>query len=136
MPDNRSDEGYQKTRRSKGAGSDMRCAFLGLIATFREERNFRIETVAAVLVIAAGIILRISAVEFAIVIGVIALVMCLEVINSAVERTMNAMSAQHDPLIGRIKDMAAGAVFLAVVASVAVGLFIFLPHLSEFISRF
>jgi undecaprenol kinase len=136
MPDYRSGEGNQNPRWSKSAFSDMRCAFLGLIATFREERNFRIETVAAILAIAAGIILRISAVEFAVVVGVIALVMCLEVINSAVERTMNAMNVQYDPLIGRIKDMAAGAVFLAVTASVAIGLFIFLPHLSEFFSRF
>ena len=49
--------------------------------------------------------------------------------NTAVECLADKVSPEYDPLIGRAKDIAAGAVLLFVIAAVAVGLIVFIPKL-------
>jgi len=115
----------------KGAGKDIRNAVRGLKLTLREEHNFRIQTVAAFLVLGAAAYFKLTPVEVAIVVGTIALVMSLETLNSSVERILDASYPRVDPRVGRIKDMAGGAVFIAIVGSVIIGILIFLPYLLE-----
>ncbi len=56
-----------------------------------------------------------------------ALVMALELVNSAVEAACNAITLDHDPHIGAAKDMAAGAVLIAAVAAAGLGLWLVAP---------
>lgn len=51
-----------------------------------------------------------------------------EAFNTAIEKLADRVTCERDPLIGAAKDVAAGAVLLFAIASVAVGLIVFIPH--------
>ena len=104
-------------------------AFTGLSLAWREESNFKIEVVCAVLAIALGAAVRLSAVEFALVAIAISLVLAAEAFNTALEELCDKLETDHDPRVAKIKDLAAGAVLVASAGALAVGLFIFIPHL-------
>lgn len=57
------------------------------------------------------------------------LVLCLEMTNSAIEQLCNFIHEDFHPSIGKIKDISAGAVFLASMLSMIIGLIIFIPKL-------
>jgi len=67
--------------------------------------------------------------EWAILVMMIAIVLSLEAMNSAIETVVDLVSPDFHPLAGRAKDIAAGAVLIAAGASVVVGLLILLPPL-------
>lgn len=104
-------------------------AFTGLLLAWREESNFKIEVVCAVLVVALGTAVRLSGIEFALVAVAISIVFAAEVFNTALEELCDKLETDHDPRIARIKDLAAAAVLIASAGALAVGLFIFIPHL-------
>ena len=104
-------------------------AWQGFKALMRYEHNARIHLVAAVVAIAAGFIFSISAMEWCAIIFCIALVISAEALNSAVEALADKITTDHDPLIGRAKDLGATAVTLLALAAVIVGLIIFIPKL-------
>ena len=104
-------------------------ALVGALYVLRTERNAQIEGVIALLAIGLGLWLGISGPEWAVIFTLIALVLGLEMGNTAIEAVVDlAHPAQH-PLAKKAKDSAAGAVVVAAIASVAVGLVIFLPRL-------
>ena len=55
-----------------------------------------------------------------------------ELFNTAIERLVDFVSPQHNPLAGQVKDIAAGAVLVCALAAIAVGLIIFVPYLTRF----
>ncbi|MDE6218663.1 MAG: diacylglycerol kinase family protein [Muribaculaceae bacterium] len=111
----------------KARGRSFVYAFRGIRKLISEEHNARIHTAAAILAIAAGIWLRISATEWAIVAICIGSVLAAEAINSAVEALANKVNPEYDPLIGKAKDFASAAVLLTAIAAAIAGLIIFLP---------
>lgn len=78
---------------------------------------------------ALGAWLRISRVEWAVLIFTIALVLILEGLNTAVEAAIDLAMPDVHPLAKAAKDLAAGMVLIAAIASVAVGLLILGPPL-------
>lgn len=102
-------------------------AWQGFKALLRYEHNARIHLVAAVVAIAAGFFFGIAPWEWCAIIMCIALVISGEALNSAVEALADKITTEHDALIGRAKDLGATAVTLLALASVAVGLIIFIP---------
>lgn len=102
-------------------------AFRGIYTLFSSERNAKIHLCATVLVIIAGFIFGISAWQWCAVILCIGAVTAAEGFNTALEKVCDLVSPQYHPLIKAAKDIAAGAVLLLAIASVAVGLIIFLP---------
>ncbi len=104
-------------------------AFHGLAQTVKLERNARIHLVLAALALIWGILLNFSALELAVVILVIAGVFAAELFNTVVEKTLDLVSSHHDPRIGLIKDMAAGAVLVTSAAALLVGLLLYGPAL-------
>lgn len=103
-------------------------AFRGLVWVFRYERNARIHLVAAVAVLAVGLWLRLSAWEVVAVVMAVLVVFLGEIFNTAIEKILDMIEPHHNPKVGRIKDMAAGAVLVAAVAAVVIGGLIFWPH--------
>jgi diacylglycerol kinase len=91
--------------------------------------NFRIQAVAAVITIAAALLLRVSVNEWLVLILCIGTVLCLELLNTVIERLCNLYSLSYSPEIRIIKDLAAGMVLLFAVAAMACGLIIFLPKI-------
>lgn len=101
----------------------------GLIHCIRNEKNFRIQFVIALIAIAGGIFLSINPYEWIGVLFCIALVLSLEMINSSIERICNFICPSTNVEIKKIKDMSAGAVLLAACISLIIGCIIFLPKI-------
>jgi diacylglycerol kinase len=97
--------------------------------TLKTQRNMRIHVAIGVAAFALGAVLRLSAVEFAIIALTVAVVMAAEMINTVVEAAVDLASPEYHPLAKIAKDVAAGAVLVTALGAVAVSLFIFLPHL-------
>jgi len=107
----------------------LRVAAAGAISVLRRERNAQIEGVIALLALGLGLWLRITGTEWAVLITLIAVVLGLEMVNTAIEAAVDLACPQQHPLAKKAKDSAAGAVVVAAVGSIAVGLVIFLPRL-------
>lgn len=108
----------------------FRYAWAGISYAFRTQRNFRIHTVIAGLAVVLGVILGVSAIELAIVALTCALVMVLELLNTALESVVDLTVQQNYHELAKIaKDCAAGAVLVAAIASILVASLILLPPL-------
>jgi diacylglycerol kinase len=107
----------------------------GLWHTISTQRNMRVHVAIAVLAIALGIALRISAVEFAMVFVAIIGVLIAEMFNTVTEAVVDLATQQYHPLARVAKDVAAGAVLLSAILAVVVGLFVYLPHLWPLLLR-
>ncbi|MFQ3542736.1 diacylglycerol kinase family protein [Halobacillus rhizosphaerae] len=115
------------SRDPKKKSIGFRFAWNGIMEVARTERNFRIHLLAAGLVVAAGLVLSISLVEWAVLFTIIPLVLALEMVNSSIERVLNYLAPEIHPLVGIMKDISAGAVLIASLSSVIIALLIFLP---------
>ena len=104
-------------------------AFHGLWYALRTQRNARVHLAVAILVAIAGILLHVSALEFAILAIVIAGVFIAEMFNTVIEICVDLAQPEHHPLAKIAKDVAAGAVLLSAMLAVVVGLFVLGPHL-------
>jgi diacylglycerol kinase len=104
-------------------------AIAGAAYLFRTQRNARIHLLIGAVACGAGAWLHISRAEWAVVIFTIALVIILEGINTAIEAVVDLASPQFHPLAKVAKDVGAGMVLIAAIASVIVGLLIFGPPL-------
>lgn len=108
-------------------------ALSGIGFAIRTQRNMKIHCAIAVLVIAIGPWLSLSAVEWSIILLVIVLVIGLELINTAIEQAVDLVSPERHPLAKAAKDVAAGAVLVAVFGAIAVGLLILGPPLRRLV---
>lgn len=106
-------------------------AWQGICQAFQEERNLKIHCVAAVLVVLAGLALQISLTHWMILVFAIGLVFICEMMNTAIERMVDLATAEYHPLAAAAKNMAAGAVLIAAITSVVIGILVFLPYLLE-----
>jgi diacylglycerol kinase len=104
-------------------------AFRGLWYVLRTQRNMRVHLVIAALAILTGIVLHISAIEFALIFVTIAIVLTAEMFNTVFELCIDLASPEYHPLAKIAKDVAAAAVLLSATFAVVVGLFVFVPHL-------
>jgi len=110
-------------------------AFNGLWYAMRTQRNARVHVVIAILAIVMGIVLHISAVEFAMIFVAIASVFIAEMFNTVFELCIDLASPEYHPMAKIAKDVAAGAVLLSAMLSVVIGLFVLGPHLWELLHR-
>lgn len=104
-------------------------ALEGLKFTFVEGRNFKIQVGFGILVTILGLVLKISNSEWLALILIISIVLILELINTAIETVVDMVSLKFHPLAKITKDCAAGAVLIAAIASIIIGVIIFLPKL-------
>ena len=107
--------------------SSFRYAFNGLKILITEEHNARIHLFVACCVLIAGVVFKVSVIEWIVLVFCIGWVFALELINSAIENTADFISPEKNETIKKIKDLAAGAVLVAAIASAIIGLIIFLP---------
>jgi len=119
-------------------GSDRKITFIrsvgfaleGIKASFLG-RNMRIHVFLAVSVVIAGIFFSISTIEWLFVLLCIAGIFVLEILNTAIEKTVDLVTNEFHPLAKVAKDLAAGAVLVYAVYSIIVGIIIFLPKVVE-----
>ncbi|MGZ3837259.1 MAG: diacylglycerol kinase family protein [Flavisolibacter sp.] len=113
----------------KERGNSFTYAWAGIKAVLRTEHNTWIHLVLTLGAFLMGFLLRISRGEFIAIIIVMTLVWMAEILNTALEKTMDFISLEKHPQIKLIKDLAAAAVLIAALAALAVGAIIFLPKL-------
>ncbi|HIY83917.1 diacylglycerol kinase family protein [Rubneribacter sp.] len=110
------------------------CAWSGVVVSVRTQRNMKIHLAAAAVAVAAGLVLGIDAVSWAVVTLCIAAVVSAECLNTALESVVDLVSPEYHELAGRAKDAAAGAVLVLAAASVAVAAFVFVPRLAALLA--
>ena len=108
-------------------------AFNGLKLCFASEINFKIHLLFATAVLLLGVVFEISNTEWLAVTLCIAFVTATEMINTAIEKLCDVVQKDFHPGIKQVKDIAAGAVFLAAVCSLVIAVIIFLPKISTFL---
>jgi len=104
-------------------------AFNGLWFVLRHEHNFRIHLLTAVVAVLAGFYFDVTTMEWLAIVIIIALVLSLEIINSAIEKLADVVSPEKNEQIKVIKDMTAAAVLLVAMASLVVAALIFIPKM-------
>ncbi|MFD1177790.1 diacylglycerol kinase family protein [Paenibacillus puldeungensis] len=106
-------------------GAVFKHALEGVFASFKTQRNLRVHGAAAVLVTAAALFFRLPPRDIALLMLVIALVISLELVNTAIEATVDLVTPEWHKLAKMAKDAAAGAVLVAAVFAVIIGLLLF-----------
>ena len=109
--------------------ASFKWAFKGLGDLFSHHPNAKMHLLASIIVVPLAFLLDVSLVEWCLIILCIVLVMAMEAMNSALEYLADKVSLEHDPLIGKSKDIAAGAVLLCAMGAALVGALIFVPKL-------
>ncbi len=99
------------TRLIRALGASWR----GLIGAFREEAAFRQELAFAALVIPVGLWLGHTGVERALLVGPVLLILVVELINSAIEATVDRIGFERHALAGLAKDIGSAAVLMSFV---------------------
>jgi len=118
----------------------MLFALNGLIILLRKERNFRIMGIVSVIVVIVGYSLdyfgeHLNRFEWAILWCAMGLVFVSEGLNTALETTIDVIHPEQNPMIGRAKDMAAGATLAASFVAIIVGIYIFGPHVMSILGN-
>lgn len=109
-------------------------ALSGWLYMLRWQRNTRIQAVISIAIFGVALLLKVSALETAILILTITIVWMAEFINAAVEAVVNLASPEFHPMAKVAKDVAAAAVLLGAVASIAIGLLILGPPLLKLLA--
>ncbi len=107
----------------------VQSAFKGILVALKEERNMKIHASFVILVSLAGLLLKISLVEWLCCLFCFALVISMELMNTAIENFVDFVEPKYNEKVGKVKDIAAGAVLINALFSIIIGLIIFLPKI-------
>lgn len=107
----------------------FRFAFNGLAVLLKTQHNAWLHLLATLVVVALGVSLQVSRMEWCLLTLAISQVWIAEGLNTAVEYLADAVTLEQHPLIGKAKDVAAGAVLLSAVGAAIVGAAVFYPHI-------
>lgn len=113
----------------KGRRLSFLAAWAGVRYVIRTQPNAWIELAAMGVVIIAGLWLHIEPVEWAVIILIFGMILALEALNTAIETVVDLASPHYHPLARVAKDVAAGALLIAVCSSIGIAAFIFLPRI-------
>lgn len=109
----------------------MRHAFRGLRHAFLRERNFQIELAFATLSMILAFTLPLTQWERAVIFLMIAVVLPMELFNTACERIVDMLKPGLHPYAKAVKDLAAAAVLIASLLAGIIGISIFLPYITD-----
>jgi diacylglycerol kinase (ATP) len=112
-----------------GRLKSVKYAFVGAIKLITTEHSVMVQSALGVLMVVAGFYYKISHEEWLIQTLAIGLVLGIEGLNTAVEKIADFIHPEYHERIGFIKDIAAGAVFLAASTAIAIGCIIYIPKI-------
>jgi diacylglycerol kinase (ATP) len=113
--------------------ASFKYAARGLKEVISSERNAKIHLFFAALAIILSIVLRIGKLEFLFVFLSIVLVFFAEIINTAMEKSLDLISQENNHLVQQTKDMMAAAVLVTAIGSLVVAVAVFAPYIWELI---
>lgn len=116
-----------KQRSFRNFFSSVRYAIDGFFAACKHEPSFREDLLFAILLTPFAIILPVNAVSTAVMIGSLFLIIIVELLNSAIEWTIDYIRPEQHPLAKRVKDMASAAVFLSYLNCIAIWVILLWP---------
>lgn len=103
-------------------------ALAGLVALVRGEPNARVHLAVTIAVVFAALGLGVSAADWRWIIAAFGMVWVAEGFNTALEALCDRLHPERDDHIGRVKDLAAGAVLVAAITAAAIGVLVFWPY--------
>ncbi|HZB22963.1 MAG TPA: diacylglycerol kinase [Gaiellaceae bacterium] len=106
-------------------------AFEGIIHVLRTQRNMRIHFLVAFVVLIAALATGVAKMELIALLLAIAFVLIAEMVNTAIEGSIDVATTSFDPMAKLAKDIAAGAVLIATVTAVAIGYLVFADRLRD-----
>jgi diacylglycerol kinase len=104
-------------------------ALEGIIYQVKTQPNFRIHILAALIVVAAGIIFKISPIEWLVLTFIICLVLIAESINTSIESVVDLLTDKYHLQAKIAKDVSAGMVLITAITSIIIAFIIFSPHI-------
>ena len=119
-----------KTMRIQAIG--WKFAWNGFRYVVKTQFNFRLQLSIAVITLLVAAFLKLSVIEWSLILLCIGTVLTLETVNTAIEVFVNMVQPEYAPTAGLIKDLSAAAVFISAGVSVVIGLIIFLPKVGSF----
>lgn len=112
----------------------FRHAFHGLKELVKTETNFKIELFIGILAVAACGIFRVTVGEWCMVLLCCMLVLAMEGVNTAVEKTVDLVTEEYRELARIAKDVAAGAVLIVAAGAACIGILIFFPYIQNWLN--
>jgi diacylglycerol kinase len=112
----------------------FKAAFNGIAIALRSERNLRFHFLAVAVVSISGFLIGMTNLEWLMILILFAIVISMELINSAIERLCDLVQPEKDTQIGKIKDISAGAVLWTCFIAVIAALVLFVPKLINLLS--
>ena len=103
----------------------------GITNCITHHKNFQLQLFAAAIALTNSIYFNIKPGEWVAIILCCTVVLTLEMINTAIEELSNVVSPSYLPAIKKVKDISAGAVLLASISSLIIGLIIFIPYIKH-----
>ena len=115
---------------SKNVLISFKFAFSGIFYVLKTSRNFKIQLFFALTSLMIGFLLKISLSNYVILVATIMSVLILEVLNTSIESIVDLVVKKEFRSLAKIaKDTSAGAVLLASINSVIIGLYLFIPKI-------
>jgi diacylglycerol kinase (ATP) len=121
--------------RSRNLLDSFNNAFEGIIYAFKTQRNIRLHFIATGAVLILSLMFHLTKFEILVLFITIAFVIITEMLNTALEVTVDLITKEYHPLAAIIKNVAAGAVLVAASLAIIVGYLIFAPKLDSQIPR-
>ena len=122
-------EDRKNTRGIKKFVNSFKYPIKGLRYAYKNEQNLFVDVIVALIVVALGIIFKISSFEWALITITLGLVISAELFNTAIEAVVDLVTEKYHPLAKVAKDTSAAAVFVLAIVAVVEGLIIFLPKI-------
>lgn len=104
-------------------------AFSGIWQAIRSESHLKIHLLAALIVIIFGFYFHVAQTEWVVLLLCCGMVIALEMVNSAIEKLCDLVTTERHPKIKYIKDVMAGAVLVASIMALIIGIILFYPYL-------
>lgn len=101
----------------------------GISYVTKSEKNFKREIALGIIALILSYILKIDKIEFIIVLTMICLVLTAEIINTAIERTVDLVTKEYHELARIAKDVSAGSVLVTSTFALIIGIIIFMPKI-------
>lgn len=118
-----------KSKDKRKFSSSIKYCLEGINFVITNESNFKKEIVIGIIALLLSYILKISRIEFTIILIMIALVLTSEIINTSIEKVVDLYTKDYNNLAKIAKDVSAGSVLVMSIFSLLVGAIIFLPKI-------
>ena len=111
--------------------SSINNSFNGLKSAYQSEQSMYIHLICTIILLLFSFVLKISMMQWLIIIAIIGLTLVIELINTAIESTVDLVTKEFHPLAKVAKDTASAAEFILTLASAIISLMIFIPKIME-----